>query len=461
MRIWQKIYFVTLLLFLAMLNAALFFTAKFLFSYNLMQEKKKTEMECHFLCQNLEHDFSILERNGCYEENTVTLLLDNYQVYYKTQDILLTLEKTDKNKAPLLRSKVSSGGKRAELFAEQNLGEPYQGYRIRYQKRLTGFEEVWRVLKRMFVAVSLATSVLLCLVLYVFMRQMLRPLGRLNESVSQIAAGEYGHMAPYKNQSIWDKDEISELSQNVNKMSQTIQQQIETLEEENEKKQQLMDKMAHELKTPLTSIYGYAEYIKYAKASREETCEGLSYIMEESQRLAKMSEIMLSMRLYEKEEHVPEDVSLHAVATHLIKILDKKLQEKNVTVRTEFETKTAFAEEALFINLFRNLLENAIRASNAGDEIVFRAFCREGTQQFEIIDFGIGMEEAELERITEAFYRVDKARSRKDGGVGLGLSIADLIVKKLGGVMTFTSSRGKGTKATVILQLPNKGVKSL
>ena len=106
-------------------------------------------------------------------------------------------------------------------------------------------------------------------------------------------------------------------------------------------------------------------------------------------------------------------------------------------------------------------MENAIRASRAGDDIVFRTFRREETQIFEIIDFGIGMEETELERITEAFYRVDKARSRKDGGVGLGLSIANLIVKKLGGTMAFASSPGKGTKATVILQHPNNNVKSL
>lgn len=461
MRIWQKIYFVTLLLFLVMLNAGLFFAAKSLFSYNLAQEQKKAETDCFFICQNLEHDFSILERNGRYQDNVVKLLSDNYQAYYKKQNITLTLQKTDKQEAPVLRSAVSGGGKRAEIFAERNLGEPYHLYRVSYQKRLVNFEAVWDALKRTFAAVSFATSILLCLTLSILMKRMLKPLGSLNERVAQMATGEYGQMAPYKDHSVWDKDEISELSQNINKMSGTIQRQIAALEKESEKKQQLIDNMAHELKTPLTSIYGYAEYVTYAKASEEEKLEGLTYIMEESRRLAKMSEIMLSMRLYEKERPTPERVSLNAVAAHLEKILAAKLQEKHLAIRREFETETAFAEETLLINLFRNLLENAIRASRAGDEIVFRTFRREETQIFEIIDFGIGMEEAELERITEAFYRVDKARSRKDGGVGLGLSIANLIVKKLGGTMAFASSPGKGTKATVILQLPNNNVKSL
>lgn len=461
MRIWQKIYFVTLLLFLVMLNAGLFFAARFLFSYNLAQEKKKAETDCYFICQNLERDFSILEHNGRYRENVVELLVENYQDYYKKQNLMISLEKTGENEAPVLRSKVSGGGKRAEIYVEQNLGSPYQAYRIFYQKRLLDFEEVWRMLKGMFAAVSLVMSVLLCLILYVFMRRMLKPLGRLNEGVARIAAGEYGKTNARRNQSFWTRDEISELSRNVNKMSETIQFQIETLKDENDKKQQLMDNMAHELKTPLTSIYGYAQYLRYAKATEEERREGLMYIMEESGRLARMSETMLTMRLYEKEERKLEKVSLQVVAARLQKILAGKLQEKNLTIRMEFEEETVFAEETLVIGLFQNLLENAIRASNEGDEVVFRSFCENDKQVFEVIDYGIGMEEAELERITEAFYRVDKARSRKDGGVGLGLSIVDLIVKRLGGAMAFTSAPGKGTKATVILQLPNKDVKSL
>ena len=172
MRIWQKIYFVTLLLFLLALNAGLFFAARFLFSYNLTQEKKKAETDCYFLCQNLEHDLSILERNGRYRDSVVKLLLESYQNLYQKQSITLSLEKIEKIKAPVLRSTVSGGGTRVEIVAEQNLLEPYQAYRIRYQKRLADFEEVWRMLKRMFAAVSLVMSVLLCLILYALMRRM-------------------------------------------------------------------------------------------------------------------------------------------------------------------------------------------------------------------------------------------------------------------------------------------------
>ena len=173
-----------------------------------------------------------------------------------------------------------------------------------------------------------------------------------------------------------------------------------------------------------------------------------------------MSETMLSMRLYEKEDRQMAAVNLEAMSKHIEKILASKLQEKNLTLKKEFAIATIYGEEALFINLFRNLLENAVRASKPGDEIVFHAFVKDQKQVFEITDYGIGMEEAELKRITEAFYRVDKARSRKDGGVGLGLSVADLIVRKMEGTMSFSSAPGKGTKVTVILQLPNKDIKS-
>lgn len=449
MRIWQKIYFVVLALFLVMLNIGLFLAAGFIFSYNLKQEQKKAETDCFFLCQNLEHDFAILKRNNRMKEEVVEALFSGYQKYYKTHGIELSLEQTEEIKPPSIRSKAVMGGEEMSISAERSFLESGQGYRVVYRKNLVEFESVWSDLKRTFVAISLSVSVILCLLLYVLLRKSLKPLGKLSENVALIAAGEYRKPVFVKDGYFWQKDEIAELSANINKMSETIQGQIDSLEEENKKKQQLMDNMAHELKTPLTSIYGYAEYIRFANAPMQEQYEGLDYIMEESRRLSKMSETMLSMRLYEQEERTKEPVDLQMLALHIEKILSSKLQEKNLVIEKNFNVKMIYGDEGLFINLFRNLLENAVRASKKGDTVVWNVAADKDRQVFEIIDFGIGMKQEELERITEAFYRVDKARARQEGGVGLGLAVADLIVKKMGGTMSFTSEPKKGTKVTI------------
>lgn len=363
MRVWQKIYFVTLLLFLIMLNAGLFLAARFVFSYNLKQEQKKVETDCFFLCKNLEHDFSILRQNKRYKDSVIELLFEGYRKYYKTLHIEISLEQGEAGEKASIRSQAADGGRQMHVLAQQSLAGPYQNYRIYYDKQLLDFEQTWLGLKRTFAMISLAMSVSLCLLLYVFMRHMLKPLGRLNESVAKIAAGEYGRQMEDAGNSSWNQDEIAELARNVNKMSETIQRQIGALEEENQKKQRLMDNMAHELKTPLTSIYGYAEYLRYAKTDCKERYEGLAYIMEESMRLAKMSETMLSMRLYEKEEHNPIPVDLRVLARHVEKILLPGLQEKKISIRKDFRVETVFGDEELLVNLLRNLLENAIRAS--------------------------------------------------------------------------------------------------
>ncbi len=461
MRVWQKIYFFTLVLFLLILNTGLFLAADYIFFYNFTQEQKNTETGCYFLCQNLEHDFSMLQKNSRYQENVRERLLNGYKKYYKTQDITLTLEQAQAGQKPSLRSKVQDGGRNMMVFAEQNLNVPFDTYRIHYERRLTDFERTWRDLKRTFALISFGMSVLLCPLLYVFMHSILKPLGLLNESVDRIADGEYGQQAVLKKDTVWNRDEIYELSQNVNKMAKTIQYQIAALEEENEMKQTLMDNMAHELKTPLTSIYGYAEYLQYARTNPKEQYESLSYIMTESRRLSKLSETMLSMRIYEKENRQFVQVHLVTLAAHIEKILSHSLREKNLKLETDFELEAVCGDEAMFINLFRNLLENAIRASKTGGRILWNCRQEDDRTVFEVIDFGIGMEQKELAQITEAFYRVDKARSRKDGGVGLGLSVVDLIVKRMNGTMEFSSVPGEGTKVTVNLQLVNQNIKTL
>lgn len=445
MRIWQRIYLVTLAVFLVMLNTGLFLAASFIFRHNLELEREQARTECYFLSQNLEHDFSILQRNGRYEEESVAAVVQGYQSYYGKKNSAVALRETETESADEIQSTVEKGGRRIRVTVQQALSKPYEGYSLFYEKELKELEDLWQTMKRTFVLISLVMSLTLCLILYFLMQRILKPLDSLNAGVAEIAAGHYEREIFCRG-----RDEIAELAANVNRMSGEIRKQIAALEEENEKKQQLMDNMAHELRTPLTSIYGYAEYLQRAKVSEEETYEGLTYIMSESRRLTRMGEMMLSMRIYEREEICFEPVSVEQTAWHVEKLLRGKLQEKQLKLACDFSVEYVMGEEVMLVNLFRNLLENAIRASKVGGSIFWKGYHGNGGTVFEMIDEGIGMEAEELKRITEPFYRVDKARSRENGGAGLGLSIAGMIVEKHGGRMEFTSKKGDGTKVTVI-----------
>ena len=107
----------------------------------------------------------------------------------------------------------------------------------------------------------------------------------------------------------------------------------------------------------------------------------------------------------------------------------------------------------MIVCLLRNLIENAARASESGCRIWLSISKQDKQVCIQVKDEGIGMEPHELERITDAFYRVDKARSRSNGGAGIGLNLCDLIVKKHAGTMQFESAPNKGTTVTVLLPL--------
>ncbi len=461
MKIWQKVYLAALAVFLIMLNTGLFLAAGFIFQHNLTAEQEQAKTECHFLSQNLEHDFSILEKTGRFEDEIIDTLVQGYQNYYAERDSQISLKKSGTDRRDYIETSFSRES-RMTVRLEQALAEPYGEYVLTYQKELSAFEALWRSVRWMFAGISLLMSLLLSPLLYLLLKALFRPLQDLSDGVARIAEGDYGCRIECRG-----KDEIAALAGHVNHMSEEIARQMTALREESGKKQQLMDNMAHELRTPLTSIYGYAEYLLRAKASEEERYDGLSYIMSESTRLLKMGELMLSMRLYQRTDTEITSVDISDLTGHVRKLLGKKLKEQEVTLCCEMPEASVAGEEELLVNLFRNLLENAVRASRPGQTVRWKGYVRENgddtgaaalakaagnrTIVFTVEDEGVGMNEEELSRITEPFYRVDRARSRAQGGAGLGLSVADVIVKRYGGSMSFASESGRGTRVTVEL----------
>lgn len=448
MKIWQKVYLATLVVFLLMLNVGLILGSNYIFEHNVAIERGQCGRESYMLQQNLEHDFSYLAANGRMHVSVIQKVVDTYHNYYQSQNVFIELREAVGDKAST-RSMVIQGGKKIYIQVERTLSKPYSDYSVFYQKELVDFEETWGKLQATFVIISVGSSLLLCVILFFLIRRLFRPLEQLNQSVADISAGNYE-----QNLSAKGDDEIAELAGNINSMADTIQKQISQLEEENKNKQQLMDNLAHELRTPLTSIYGYAQLLQVGKVSEEETYEGLEYIMKESKRLNKMSADMLSMRLFEKENVQWTKVSMRSISEHVRKILSEALENKNITLSEKHEEDLYWGEEDQYIVMFRNLIENAIRASHAGSTIEWNSRYDEKEYVFEVIDHGIGMEKEEVEKVMDAFYRVDKSRTRAEGGAGLGLSIVDTIVKRLGGTIQIESEKDKGTKVMVCIELP-------
>lgn len=207
----------------------------------------------------------------------------------------------------------------------------------------------------------------------------------------------------------------------------------------------LVDNMAHELRTPLTSIHGYAEYLEKANTTEERRMIAAKYIMSESERLQKISEILLDSAFIRENQIEMKAIDLSAVLSDAAEKLHMRAGKANVEIVCDTTSVTVQGNETLLSMLFYNLTENAIKACSAGGKV--RISC--SGNQASVEDNGKGMTEEQLVHIIEPFYRTDKSRSRAEGGAGLGLALCRQIVLAHRAEMHFESKTGSGTKVTV------------
>ena len=458
MRLWQRIYIMTLLVFLPVLNVGLFMGARMIFDYNMESIKKQVSDEVHLLSVTIVKDIEKYYPGGLFqisedEKYAVYRLFEPYVAYTAEKDANATLEVHyvgDKTTLHMGKQEVTivDNGHCPELRVFELLDAPYEYYQLYYYKPLNDFHNLWQSLKIVFVIISLCCSVVLAAVLYLLLYEMTVPLQRLGESVRLMQRGE-----KWKPVEIQGKDDIAELTHSFNEMGAEIDAQMAKLQRESQVKQQLVDDLAHEMRTPLTAIYGYAEYLQKAPYTEEELYDALEYIMSESKRLTHMGQELLTMAIYREDELNTEIISTEELYKDISNMLEATLHEKRLKLVKKVKDVSLEGDKAMLICLLRNLIENAARASESGSRIWVIMKKYKDSLMIQIKDEGIGMEKHELDRITDAFYRVDKARSRSNGGAGIGLSLCDLIVKKHSGSMNFESTLNEGTTATVLLPL--------
>ena len=276
---------------------------------------------------------------------------------------------------------------------------------------------------------------------------MTRHLHRLTGVVRRIAGGDLSTRS-----GIQSKDEFGQLSRDFDAMADKLQGNISSLETEMERQERFMGAFAHELKTPMTSIIGFADLLRQGDLDEQTRMMAAEYIYTEGHRLEKLSFKLLDLILLKKDSLVMRRVLLSAFVEEIEKAMAPNLKKKNIRLVCRAEQRRAVFEPDLVKSLLYNLIDNASKAMDDGGIIAVKATAIPGGCQFCVVDNGRGMEEKELARITEAFYRVDKSRSRAQGGAGLGLALCREIVRLHKGEMQFYSQPGKGTQVVVTLK---------
>lgn len=293
---------------------------------------------------------------------------------------------------------------------------------------------------RISLLVILCTAALITLLV----RTILRPIQRLKESTSLIAAGVYDRRI-----AVDEQDEVGSLAMDFNVMAQAVENRVEALKEEAERRTLFISALTHELKTPMTSIKGNAETLLMTKMDEEEREAALLQIDADCTRVERLSHKLMQLLVLKRSDDIePKPQSVAELLAMVCDAAKEQLKQRGLALRVENHMQQLKMDKDLLCELLLNLIDNAGKASPRGSVIALRA----RGDIISVSDSGHGIPPEELHRLTEPFYMVDKARSRKQGGMGLGLALAQEIARLHGAHLAFESEVGKGTTVKVVFE---------
>lgn len=292
-----------------------------------------------------------------------------------------------------------------------------------------------------FALLALTVGLLSLLAVYWLIGHALKPLTTLSEAADRIAAGSYSQRVP-----VQTKDEIGQLAGNFNGMAQAVETHVSTLQEQNQRQKLFTGAVTHELKTPLTSLLLNVNTLRTVYLTEEKRDVLLESMDAQLHWLETMVRKLLSLLSMQKNAKF----SLVSVPEVLdqVQLLTKEICQKyGVSLEFSCNIPSLSMDKDLICSALVNLIENSAKASKPGQRILLTA---EETG-FTVTDYGRGIPEKDLKRVTDPFYMGDPSRSKANGGFGLGLALVREIAQVHGGTLELESTPGKGTTARLIL----------
>jgi signal transduction histidine kinase len=229
----------------------------------------------------------------------------------------------------------------------------------------------------------------------------------------------------------------------------------EAIQQEDDKQKTFLATVSHELRTPISYVKGYSEAIKQQLLDKQQADEAIQLIISESTRMERLTTELLQLARQEQISiNTMEPIVLAETIRDAVLLLKQQAVDKKVSIFEQLDEEIiVLAQEEKMKQVLINIIENAIRYSKKQGTITVKSETKDNQAIICIVDEGIGIPAEDLPHITERFYRVNKARSRSDGGSGLGLSIVEQIMKQHQGELFIVSTFEKGTSVTLTLPL--------
>jgi signal transduction histidine kinase len=447
MRFFSKLFLCVTLVLTVALSSAEYFTASSAFCSTMDHQIEEALQQHQLVKYALQADIltalgqGSLSQNGLQdlakqtgEELSVTLGLEELPADEKAEastDLTYSVSQEGEQEILVVVSCFSQSGYLLRLTTTQDISYVFQESRDLEQR-----------CAKIFLLAAGAGALLTLLLSWL----LTRPIKRLEETSQAFAQGNYdARLAPTSH------DEIGDLTRTFDRMADTIQEKITALELAVEQREDFVANFAHELKTPMTSIIGYADTLYQKQLPADQVQEAAGYILNESLRLEALSFKLLELITLEKQTFLLEEMELTPFFQDMQESIRTPAAQRGVEVRFRWDDGYVRTEYDLFKTMLLNLLDNGLKSG--GTLVTVTGRCQENGYLIAVTDNGRGIPAVELKRITEAFYMVDKSRSRKEHGAGLGLALCQRIAAIHGADLTFESLEGMGTTVEVLLPM--------
>lgn len=473
MKLWQKTFIWTLIIVMIAVSSTSIIILKNNYDISIDRQITNTLSEHEYLISNIKNRIiterrkqsavllqpsqildvfqDIMAATDSKEKTTIALYDEEGQVQYHNMVIKISDEFYNAiNSSQKTHKQIVRSENRHWLLIGSSISLEQQDYifisSTDISEIYTIYEEQLEFTKWFTISISLESA----LFLLVLIKLLMVPLTKLNRATKRIAGGDYSERITIKG-----RDELSELAENMNIMADSVEENITLLSETAENRRQFINNLTHEMKTPLTSILGFADIIRIKRnITPKELSEYSGIIFEEAKRLKNLSGKLMELITVGETNLEFVSISSRELINQIQLVLKPILDKNNITLITECDESFLTVDCELFKSMILNLIDNAIKASKSGKNIYLTGTSGEhssGTFTITVRDEGIGIAADELNKITEPFYMVDKARSRKAGGAGLGLALCKRIAEIHHADFHISSTLGAGTTITITL----------